>query len=200
MLPTAMNRALKEWAVIVRALQTGQQLVILRKGGISEVGNEFRIEYPEFLFYPTYEHQKADSLIPSAQMALEQTSREAPPTDTVRIAAVARVTASFDILDERQLAPLRPFHVWSDGYVLERLRWRPTKPLAALSLRVYNLPQPVELPFHPSYRGCTSWLTLECELDCSEARPAIEDADYAARVEQLRAALQDVGVLAEQQS
>ena len=34
--------AFKEWASVVRALETGQQTVILRKGGIAEEGRGCR--------------------------------------------------------------------------------------------------------------------------------------------------------------
>jgi hypothetical protein len=198
MLPTSTTRALKEWAVVVRALEVGQQLVILRKGGISEVGNEFRIEFPEFLFYPTYEHQKADSLLSTFESVLKRTQQEAPLTNVVRIGLFARVTDSFDILSEAQVAALRPYHIWSDSYALERLHWRPTKPLAALALRAYKLPTEVELPFRPDYRGCTSWVTLEQEIPLADAKPVISDAEYEQRVESLRSTLSELGVLAEQ--
>ena len=198
MLPTSSSRALKEWAVVVRALEAGQQLVILRKGGISEVGNEFRIEFPEFLFYPTYEHQKADSLLSTFESVLQRTQQAAPDANVVRIGSFARVTDSFDILSESQVAALRPYHIWSDAYALERLHWRPTKPLAALALRVYKLPEEVELPFRPNYRGCTSWVTLEQEISLAGAQPVISDAEYAQRVESLSSTLRELGVLAEQ--
>jgi hypothetical protein len=198
MLPISTTRALKEWAVVVRALEAGEQLVILRKGGISEVGNEFRIEFPEFLFYPTYEHQKAESLLSAFEPVLQRTQREAPPGDLVRIGSFARVTDSFDILNETQVAALRPYHIWSDAYALERLHWRPTKPLAALALRVYRLPHEVELPFRPTYRGCTSWVTLEQEISLADAQPVLDDNEYRQRVSTLNAALSELGVLVEQ--
>jgi len=198
MLPTSTSRALKEWAVVVRALESGQQIVILRKGGISEVGNEFRIEFPEFLFYPTYEHQKADSLITAFVPELERAQREAPALDRVRISSFARVTDSFDILTESQVTALRPYHIWSDAYALDRLRWRPTKPLAALALRVYRLANEVVLPFQPTYRGCTSWVTLDQEIELAGAEPVLTDEAFARETTELSIALGGVGVLAEQ--
>ncbi|MFN0071362.1 MAG: DUF1802 family protein [Chloroflexota bacterium] len=200
MLPSSTSRALKEWAVIVRALEAGQQLVILRKGGISETGNEFRIEFPEFLFYPTYEHQKTDSLVPAFETALKRTLEDAPDPGTVRISSFAKVTASFDILSETQLAALRPYHIWSEAYALDRLHWRPTKPLAALALRVYQLPDTIDLPFHSSYRGCTSWITLGQEINLMQAQPVLNDATYERKVTELSTALNQVGALAEQRS
>ena len=44
--------ALKEWAVTVRALAQGQQILLLRKGGIHESGKDFRVIHPQFLLYP----------------------------------------------------------------------------------------------------------------------------------------------------
>ena len=50
-----MRTAFKEWAVIVDALGRGQQILILRKGGISEGPGGFQVEQPEFLLFPTLE-------------------------------------------------------------------------------------------------------------------------------------------------
>jgi len=41
--------ALKEWATVVKALENGDQTVILRKGGILETASGFKIESKKFL-------------------------------------------------------------------------------------------------------------------------------------------------------
>ncbi|HVZ81376.1 MAG TPA: DUF1802 family protein, partial [bacterium] len=51
------NIALKEWAVVLKALEEGKQTILLRKGGIAEEGGEFKPEHPEFFLYPTFEHE-----------------------------------------------------------------------------------------------------------------------------------------------
>ena len=51
MSPEKCQVALKEWAVTVRALAQGQQILLLRKGGIHEEGKDFRVIHPEFLLY-----------------------------------------------------------------------------------------------------------------------------------------------------
>src|SRR5680860_484096 len=53
-----MPVALKEWAVTVRALAEGEQLLTLRKGGIREEGKHFEIEHDQFFLYPTFDHQR----------------------------------------------------------------------------------------------------------------------------------------------
>ena len=41
---------LKEWATVVNALESGEQTVILRKGGILETDSGFTIENKKFFF------------------------------------------------------------------------------------------------------------------------------------------------------
>ena len=71
-----MPIAFKEWAVTVRALAEGEQLVTLRKGGIREPEKHFQLEYDRFFLYPTFDHQRADlvreSHRPELTRALEE--------------------------------------------------------------------------------------------------------------------------------
>ncbi|MGI8550821.1 MAG: DUF1802 family protein, partial [Dehalococcoidia bacterium] len=45
--------ALKEWAAVIDALQRGEQIVTLRKGGIRE--KAFLVEGRSFFLLPTFE-------------------------------------------------------------------------------------------------------------------------------------------------
>ena len=73
-----VSLALKEWAVITRALACGEQFLILRKGGIREQQKRFVLEGNRFLLYPTYEHQSADLLKPQWHDSLAQTLTQVP--------------------------------------------------------------------------------------------------------------------------
>ncbi|HUR54032.1 MAG TPA: DUF1802 family protein, partial [Gemmataceae bacterium] len=80
-----LSIAFKEWAVICRALAEGRQSLILRKGGISEVGGEFRPEHESFLLYPTLFHeQHRTGIKPELLPLLEAAEAERPPAGTVR--------------------------------------------------------------------------------------------------------------------
>ena len=82
-----MNNALKEWSAVIAALDRGLQIFLLRKGGIVEAGRGFQLKHPEFLLFPTFEHQHARSLKP------EYMDLVAPqPDGHTRITHVARVT------------------------------------------------------------------------------------------------------------
>ena len=58
-----LRHALKEWAVAVEALERGETALVVRKGGIRE--KTFAVPKTRFLFFKSYEHQKADQLKPA---------------------------------------------------------------------------------------------------------------------------------------
>ena len=51
-----MPIAFKEWAVTVRALAEGEQLLTLRKGGVHEPNKQFELAHNRFFLYPTFDH------------------------------------------------------------------------------------------------------------------------------------------------
>src|SRR3954469_7009539 len=83
--------AFKEWAVICRALAAGRQSLILRKGGISEEGGEFRPEHDRFLLYPTYFHEHRSGIKPELLPLLEQCEKDKPAAGTIRFTHSAEV-------------------------------------------------------------------------------------------------------------
>ena len=71
-----MPIAFKEWAVTVRALAEGEQLVTLRKGGIREPDKHFALEHDRFFLYPTFDHQRSDLVRESHQPELRRALEE----------------------------------------------------------------------------------------------------------------------------
>src|SRR6187399_1619699 len=65
-MPPDCNIAFKEWAAVCEALAAGRQTIILRKGGIHEGREGFRVEHRQFWLYPTNFHQAADGLTADA--------------------------------------------------------------------------------------------------------------------------------------
>ena len=153
-----MPIAFKEWAVTVRALAEGEQLVTLRKGGIREENKHFDLEHERFFLYPTFDHQRNDLVRPShhpeLRRALEEgvwPDEEPPPRaliqdggipqpDRVRIRAWAEVTDHFTVTDRRVVDALSPFYIWTPDYAEKRLNWKRRHPLHVLLLRVHRHP------------------------------------------------------------
>jgi hypothetical protein len=185
----ATRVAFKEWAVTVRALAAGQQIVLVRKGGIREEGREFRVEEPRFLLYPTYEHQRADLLQAPYRADLDAVLAAPPPAGTVRLDHWAEVTDVYQTLEAADVEALAPHFIWTTSYAEERLRWRPKKPLYVLLLRVYRLAGTHEIPVLPGYLGCKSWVELEQPISLEGMTPVLNDAAYAARRAAIQAAL-----------
>jgi hypothetical protein len=179
-----MKTAFKEWAAICRALGEGRQIVILRKGGIVEPGGAFRVEHNEFLLFPTYLHQSADSLVPAARNFLEEAQAEMPKSAEVVFRHCAKVTDSFRIRTQEALTRLRGYHVWSEAVVEERFqRWQ--KSLHVLVVRVSALPQPATVPSHDEYAGCKSWVDLREDVSAEGARRVISDEEHQQRADEI---------------
>ena len=70
-----MPIAFKEWAVTVRALAEGEQLVTLRKGGIRDDHKHFELEHDRFFLYPTFEHRRNDVCAPRISRSCAGRSR-----------------------------------------------------------------------------------------------------------------------------
>lgn len=181
-----MRIAFKEWAVVCRALASGRQIVILRKGGIVEVGGAFKPDYPEFLLLPTYSHQSPDQVLPEAWVSTEELEAEQPEAGQVKLSHCATVTECCRVEDLGALRGLRGEHIWSDSVVQERFhRWRDHS-VFAMVVRVARLIQPITLNLTEEYTGCKSWVRLEEEICSDGAHPVLPDGEYARRAAALR--------------
>ncbi|RKN85644.1 DUF1802 family protein [Paenibacillus ginsengarvi] len=171
--------ALKEWAVAIRALAEGRQIVLLRKGGIVEETKEFRLESPSFWLYPTFEHQRRELLKEEAQPTLAETLEEwSAEAGLTEIGCYAEVAADIEVTSQEQLNRIRAYHIWTDHFAEERLKWKRQKPLHVLLLRIYKLDAPVSVPTLDSYSGCKSWIRIESELPESGKRPVMDEARF----------------------
>jgi hypothetical protein len=184
--------AFKEWAIVVDALLRGEQIVLLRKGGLREGRGGFQIEHPGFLFFPTLFHQQRESVTPSAQGRFDQIAPHFPPPERLRLEGFARVV-DWRRLDSLEAArQLRGQHIWRDDVIDERFDWGRDKHIHALAVRVLRLDKPVELPMRPEYGGCKSWIDLEQEISIAGARPVLAEADFADKLAQFQKALEPV--------
>lgn len=188
--------ALKEWAVAIQALENGSQLILLRKGGIIEETRDFRLESKTFFLYPTYEHQKKDLLKKEYQPGFEEiVTAWDKKAETVAITSYADAVMDLEIFDQDELDLLFPFHIWTEYFAEERLKWKKLEPLHVLILRVYKLAEPLVIPVLPEYNGCKSWIQLQ--LDGSEAaltpnikgNPVLTDEQFDEIVTEIRQAI-----------
>ena len=181
--------ALKEWAVTERALAQGRQILLLRKGGIHEEGKDFRVIHPEFLLYPTFEHQREDLLQTEYQPGLRALLSEPRNEDQINFTHWAKVEEVIEVAEQEKVDRLSPHHIWTNAYAQSRLHWKPMLPLSVLLLRVYRMEQPVTVAFLPEYRGCTSWVDIITEVPMGRLTPVLSDEEFQRRVDEVKGSL-----------
>jgi hypothetical protein len=169
--------AFKEWAVIVEALGGGEQILILRKGGIRESRGEFHVDHPAFWLFPTQYHEAERSVIASKRPALRQLAATAP-SDGVDIQFYAVADPVVQLTEASMLGRLQGRHVWAEQVLRQRFEYGREPGLHALIVRAYRLPQPVRLPQRESYGGCKSWVQLEHAV-AGDLEPVLGDAEFA---------------------
>lgn len=175
-----MRVAFKEWAIVVDALGRGDQILILRKGGIHEGRQGFRPEHAEFLLFPTAFHQQGESVISAARERFQKLQPSLSP-DEVRLEYFAQVT-SWKRLENLQTAlALEGQHIWSQETIRDRFDWGKENGIYALIVRVHRLPQLISIPNLAEYRGCKSWITLPMEIDVTASQPVLTEKDFETR-------------------
>lgn len=181
--------AFKEWAVVCEALNLGRQSLILRKGGIHEGHDGFRVEHREFWLFPTEFHQEPEVLAPHARPLLAEVKSRQHPQGTIPVRDYVIVEDVVEIRDEDLLPKLVGLHAWSESTLHARYVYR-NPMLFALLVRTYRLAEPVLLPESPHYAGCRSWVDLTQELSTSTLVPVLSDANHATRIAEVRRAMQ----------
>lgn len=175
--------ALKEWATVVRALESGDQTVLLRKGGILETSSGFAIEAKKFLLFPTFEHQSLDNLKPQFHKYLDIVKEKRPPEGQNTITSYAEVLAEADLTSEEKIGQLSGFHIWSDSYVKTRMYWMPQKALKAVFLKAYKV-EGISIPLKPEYQGCKSWIDINANLQ--SGAPILSESEIKSSLERFK--------------
>lgn len=172
--------ALKEWATVVSALESGDQTVLLRKGGILETASGFVIESKKFLLFPTFEHQSFGNVKPRFHNYLNTVKESKPADGQNKITSYAEVIAEADITSEEKISELSEFHIWSDSYIRTRMNWMPDKAIKAVFLKTYKVPE-FDIPLKPEYQGCKSWIDINANI--SSGKPVLSDSELNSKLE-----------------
>jgi hypothetical protein len=171
----SLRYALKEWAVVVRALENGKTALVVRKGGIRE--KAFAVPRTRFLLLPGYEHQRPE-LLKSEYRGLMDGIPDLADAGPLRFSSFAEVEGAYEVSEAEELTALATHHMWTPEYAESRFKWRPKKPLTVLVLRTYLLPETVELPYSDEYGGCKSWIELQESVSTEGAHAALSAEDF----------------------
>lgn len=162
------HTALKEWSNVVAALGRGEQVVLIRKGGIADAS--FGVEADRFYLYPTYFHQGES---------------EARPT--VAVTHWCEVVRTWTVQDAEALERLAAHVVLPRETLGARYRFRPDQALYVIGVRAFELARPAQVDYRESYGGCKSWISIDEEIDVDGSRPVLAEGELAARLESIDA-------------
>jgi len=178
--------ALKEWAVVVHALGTGKQTVLLRKGGLHERHGRFATDPTEFFLFPTYVHQMTQGVVSEAAADLHAVMKLRPPEGQLVINSYATVEDLVWLDSCEHLAALADLHCWTPETVTHRFAYGTRAGLHLFVLRIYRLPQSHIMPLLKRYAGCRSWIELANPLSTVGATPVLSEAAFAERTHEIR--------------
>lgn len=170
------HTALKEWASVIDALGAGEQVILIRKGGIADPA--FGVEAERFYLYPTYFHQPSSGA-----------------DAVIRITHWCEVVRTWRVGDLRQLRALERFVVFSREALEERYRFRSDQALHILGVRTWRLSQPAVIEPKALYAGCRSWISIDEEIAIDGSIAAVPEPALLERLndagETLRKVTQD---------
>ncbi len=179
-LPATCSTAFKEWAVVCEALSEGAQTIILRKGGIHEGREGFRVQHSSFWLYPTNFHQTVEQLSARAGDLLPKAQKRQPPAGEFHLRQLAVVDQVIHLTGEQQAAALQDLHILSPATVHERFHYRQPG-LFLLIVRVYRQDAPHIVRETAEMAGCKSWVELPEAFSTAGLTAVLTDAEFAER-------------------
>jgi len=184
----ATDIAFKEWAIVADALGSGEQILILRKGGIHEAGGEFRVDHNQFWLLPTQFHEAEAAVISAKHPRLRELTNTGTH-DQVRIEYFGVVDRVLRLGHVDQIDRLTGTHIWTQTILRERFAFGREPGLYALLMRVYRHPMPVTIRWRESYGGCKSWIQLDAPVAATNLIPVLPESEFNQQRDQLVARL-----------
>ena len=183
----AVQIAFKEWAVVVEAIGSGRQIVILRKGGIAEGVGGFKAEHDRFWLFPTRFHQQVKGVIDSEAALYSRISF--PAEDVLSVEYACEVAAVKQLNTLECVNRLEGQHIWRDTVIAERFDWGRDLGIYAMAVRVRRLPEPFEMPMLENYGGCKSWVELNPKMEFTATQYVLDEAAFTEKLEAFQEAL-----------
>lgn len=159
--------AFKEWQVVVDAIASGEQSVILRKGGISEGKGGFQWLHSHFLLFPTLFHEQNQLVRPSEDGQERSFLNDSESADNdqrlidfplyVEALEIGRLT------DWDEIVSWQPYHIWTEECIRERYDWGDEPGISYALVKATKLSDPWRLPDRKGFGGCRSWIGLPAE-------------------------------------
>lgn len=157
------HTALKEWASAIDALGRGEQVILIRKGGLADPA--FGVEAERFYLFPTNFHDGGGE-----------------PPRAVPVTHWCEVVRTWSVRELDALVRLEPLVVFDRATLETRYRFRADQAIHVIGVRTYRLAQPATVAMTDEYAGCRSWVSIDEEVDVDGSVPVLSEAELAARL------------------
>ena len=157
------HTALKEWASAIDALGRGEQVILIRKGGIADPA--FGVEAERFYLFPTNFHDGGGE-----------------PPRAVPITHWCEAVRTWRVRDLEALHRLEPLVVFDRNTLETRYRFRADQAIHVIGVRTYRLARPAIVAMKDDYAGCGSWVSVDEEVDIDGSEPVLSDAELSSRL------------------
>ena len=164
------HTALKEWASVIDALGRGEQIVLIRKGGIADP--KFGLDADRFYLFPTNFHEGGGQ-----------------PPAAVPISHWCEAVRTWEVRDLDALLRLEPLVAFDRKTIETRFRFRPDQAAHVIAVRTWALPKSVTVPLTDAYAGCRSWVSLDEEIDIDDSRAVLTDEQLQSKIDQVSSLL-----------
>ena len=157
--------AFKEWQVVCDALESGEQSLILRKGGISEGKLGFQWLHDRFFLFPTQFHEQANQGRPDPDgnpREFESAGNDSE-IENIEFRLFAESVETGRLTNWDEIAALADEHIWTEDVIRERYEWGDEPGISYARLRIWRLPEPWVLANRKGFGGCRSWIGLPAE-------------------------------------
>src|SRR5713101_5379748 len=112
------HTALKEWASVIAALGRGEQVILIRKGGIADAA--FGLEANRFYLFPTNFHEGGGQ-----------------PPSRIPITHWCEVVRTWQVRDLDTLLRLEPLVLFDRSTLETRYRFRPDQSIHVIAVRTF---------------------------------------------------------------
>lgn len=152
--------AFKEWQLVSDALASGEQSVILRKGGISEGKAGFQWIHDRFFLYPSLFHEQAQQAKPDAEGNERTLPRAGGEEGDVAFSVYVETLKTGRLTDWDEVVRLDPYHIWKEEIIRERFEWGDEPGISYAIVKAWQLTDPWILADRKTFGGCRSWFGL----------------------------------------
>ena len=154
--------AFKEWQIVCDAIASGEQNIILRKGGISEGKHGFQWLHSRFFLFPTQFHEQDQLVKPCADGSTRPFTK---PEDEgiISFSLLVETVATGRLTDWQEICRLEEHHIWTRDCIRERYEWGDEPGISFAWIRAARLAESWKLEDRKGFGGCRSWIGLPAE-------------------------------------